>query len=363
MPVYPLVFEPIYKPKIWGGERIFRFFQRANPGTEPVGESWELADLEEGESRVTNGSLRGQTLGEVLAAWGEDLVGHAKPVDGRFPLLVKFLDAAESLSVQVHPSEAVAQRRGGNVRVKHEAWYVLDAEPDGFVLHGLEPGVDAATFREAMLTGRIDGVLRRVNVRRGDCYYLPSGTVHALGAGVLVAEVQTPSDTTFRTYDWGRIDASTGRPRELHLDAAMECIDFGSPSPSPTQERTHVATISTAVTQLAACPSFVIEKVRMSEGTQRTIPHAEPVVWMVLDGRGTIAWKGGAPLEFNRGNVILLPAALPDGQVTIAESTQWLEVTLPVPSDLAGYPHPPREEPRAPGGSPFVTLGGVGERA
>jgi mannose-6-phosphate isomerase len=353
---YPLIFDPLYKSKIWGGERIFSFFGRPESGSEPIGESWELADLEEDQSRVVNGAMRGRTLAEVVQAWGRDLIGHAELVDGRFPLLIKFLDAAESLSVQVHPTEAVAKKLGGNVRVKHEAWYVLDADPGGFILHGLEAGVDAASFREAMLTGRVEGILRRVNVRPGDCYYLPSGTCHALGKGVLVAEVQTPSDITYRTYDWGRVDASTGRPRTLHLDQAMECIDFGLPSPPPMQERSHVATVSTTVTRLTTCPSFVIEKVRMSEGTRRDIPYAEPVVWIVLEGGGTIEWAGGQPLEFTKGNVVLLPAALPEGHVTITRTAHWLEVTVPVPSDLAGYEHPPREAPEPPAG-PFVQLG------
>lgn len=355
MNVYPLIFQPIYKPKIWGGQRIFTHFGRPESMQEPVGESWELADLEEDQSTVVDGPAQGRNISDLVSEWGTSLMGHVSLVDGRFPLLIKFLDAAEALSVQVHPTEEVARRMGGSVRVKHEAWYVLAAEPGAAIYHGLEPGVDAATFRQAMLSGQVEGVLRRVPVRAGDCCYLPSGTVHALGAGVLVAEIQTPSDVTFRTYDWGRVDPSTGRPRELHLDQAMECIDFGTPSPPPMQERSHVATISTAVTRLVACPSFNIERVRMSEGTQRDIPYAEPVVWIVLEGKGQVTWKSGRPLEFRKGNVVLLPAALAEGIVSIAEPTQWLEVTVPVPSDLAEYERPPREQPQT-GQTGFVPL-------
>ncbi len=358
MPAYPVIFEPIYKPKIWGGDRIFTHFDRPRPTAEPVGESWELADLEEDQSKVVNGPAAGKSITSLVAEWGKDLIGHVELIDGRFPLLIKFLDAAESLSVQVHPTEAVARKIGGSCRVKHEAWYILAAEKGSVIYHGLEPGVNAEAFREAMLTGRVEGILRRVPVRPGDCYYLPSGTAHALGAGVLVAEVQTPSDVTYRTYDWGRLDPSTGRPRDLHLEQAMECIDFDAPSPPPMQERSHVATISTAVTRLVACPSFTIEKVRMSEGTRRDIPHAEPVVWIVVEGSGRIEWKAGKPLEFRKGNVVLLPAGLTEGMVGIAEDTHWLEVTVPVPSDLAGYDRPPREEPEPTGGH-FVPLGRV----
>ncbi len=356
--VHPLIFEPIYKPKIWGGRRIFTHFGREAPSDEPIGESWELADLEEDQSRVAIGPARGRTITQLLADWGNDLIGRVGLFEGRFPLLIKFLDARESLSVQVHPNEAVAKRLGGNVRVKHESWYILDAAPAGVIWHGLEPGVTAERFRAAMLSGEVEGILREVPVKPGECYYLPSGTPHALGAGVLVAEVQTPSDITYRTYDWGRVDPSTGRPRELHLDQAMECIDFDSPSPPPMQERSHVASLWTAVTRLVSCESFVIEKVRMVEGIEQRIPYAEPVVWIVLEGEGQIVWRPGAdPIVFRRGNVVLLPAALRDTTVRITAATQWLEVTVPVASDLADYEHPPREPgPHAPSGPTPVQI-------
>jgi len=343
--IHPLIFEPIYKPKIWGGDRIFTFFDRQKPGDAPIGESWELADLEEDQSRVAIGPSAGKTLTELVEQWGRDLMGSVQLIDGRFPLLIKFLDAQQSLSVQVHPDEAMARKLGGAVRVKHEAWYVLDSRPGGFILHGLEPGIDAAAFREASLTGKVDGVLRRIDVKPGDCYYLPSGTVHALGAGVMVAEVQTPSDITYRTFDWGRIDEKTGQPRPLHLDQAMECIDFDAPPPEPQQERSHVASLWTAVTRLVSCPSFTIELVRMVEGAEQRIPYAEPVVWIVLDGAGYVQWsKAADPMPFRRGNVVLIPASLTDATVTITSATKWLEVSVPTASDLSGFERPSREE-------------------
>jgi mannose-6-phosphate isomerase len=331
MSVHPLVFEPIYKPKIWGGDCIFAYWQRPNPFDEPIGESWELADLEEDQSRVAIGPAKGSTITELLAAWGPDLMGHVGLFEGRFPLLIKFLDARESLSVQVHPNEAVAKKLGGNVRVKHEAWYILDAESGGAIYHGLEPDVTADRLRDASLSGRVDGVLRKVDVSSGECYYLPSGTPHALGAGVLVAEVQTSSDITYRTYDWGRVDPKTGQPRELHLEQALECIDFDSPSPPPMQEPADVATAWTAATRLVTCPSFHIERAQLKEGTEQQIPTTEPVIWIVLEGSGKIEWQGDAePIAFKRGDTILLPAALNGARVRISQSAQWLEVTVPV---------------------------------
>jgi mannose-6-phosphate isomerase len=286
-------------------------------------------------------------------------MGGVKLFQGRFPLLIKFLDSQDVLSVQVHPNERVAARLGGTVRVKDEAWYVLECDPEAVIYHGLEPGVTAASFREAMVTGQVEGVLRKVAVRPGECYFLPSGTPHALGAGILAAEVQTPSDITYRAYDWGRVDAGTGKPRALHLDQAIECIDFEKPSPPPVQPRSHVASLWTAVTRLVECPAFVIEHVRMVEGTEQKVPYAEPVVWIVLEGQGQVFWKGGRePLSFGKGNVVLLPARLPEGRVRIAATTRWLEATVPVASDLAGFEHPPREELRRepPGGPVQINL-------
>lgn len=321
------MFHPIYKPRIWGGDRIFTHFARRPATAEPIGESWELADLEENQSRIRGGPRDGRPLGELRAEAGRELLGDVPLFEGRFPLLIKFLDAQTRLSVQVHPTEAVARKLGGHVRVKHEAWYVLAAEPDGAIYHGLEPGVTAGVFREAMLSGKVERVLRRVPVRVGQCYYLPSGTVHALGAGVLVAEIQTPSDITYRTYDWGRVDPSTGRPRALHLNQAMECIDFGGPQPQPTQPLSPVAAEGASVSRVTTCESFLIDRVEMVGGAGRTIAGGEPVVWIVLDGSGSI--EGPPEAAFSRGDVILLPAAMGNIQVRAEGSLTCLEVTVP----------------------------------
>lgn len=330
MKPYALKFEPIYKPKLWGGTRIFEYFQRTPVGREPVGESWELVDLEEDASRVINGPAAGKTLTQLTAEWGRDLLGDAALFEGRFPLLIKYLDARENLSVQVHPTERVARELGGSVRVKHEAWYILDCDRGGAIYHGLEPGVSRASFIEAMSTGRIEGILRKVRVRPGDCYYLPSGTVHALGAGVLVAEVQTPSDVTYRTYDWGRIDPKTGHSRPLHLEQAIECIDFDKPSPPLMQERLHLGTISITATRLVSCPCFVIDKLRMVAGAEQLVTAGAPVVLMLLEGIGRIDWADGAEqLDVRPGNVVLVPAALTDAKATAITPVQWLEVTVP----------------------------------
>lgn len=348
MHVHPLVFEPIYVPKIWGGRRLSDLLGKRLPEGAAIGESWELSDLPGNESIVREGPCRGMSLQWLLNEWVADMLGHARPVEGRFPLLIKFLDANQDLSVQVHPPKRLADK-DPKAYLKNEAWYVIAAEKDAVIYHGLNPGVTREQFVAALETGEVAPLLRRVPVRPGDCYYLPSGTVHALGAGVLVAEVQTPSDTTYRLFDWNRIDASTGRPRELHIEKALASMDFEAPAPELRQERSHAADYWTTVTRLAACEQFIIEKVRMIEGAEQRIPYAEPVIWIMLEGQAEIIYDGGrGRLPVRRGDVVLVPAAIQEARVRVIQPAVWLDVSIPTASDLAGYARPDRAALRTP---------------
>ncbi len=331
MHIQPLIFEPILKPRIWGGRRLASVLGKTLPAGQSIGESWELSDLPGDESVVREGPYRGHSLRRLVGEWGRELLGSARLVEGRFPLLIKFLDAVADLSVQVHPPAAVAATEPG-AHLKNEAWYVVAAEPGSMIYLGLQPGVARGQFVEALRTGDVAPLLRPVPARPGDCHYLPGGTVHALGAGVLVAEVQTPSDTTYRLFDWNRIDPSTGRPRELHVEQALRCIDFDSPGPPEPPPRSHSADMWTAVTRLAACEQFVIEKVRMIEGTEQRLPYAEPVVWILLDGEVEILCDGGhGARKARRGDVVLLPAAMKDARVRVIRPAVWLDVSMPAP--------------------------------
>ncbi|MEM9373829.1 MAG: type I phosphomannose isomerase catalytic subunit [Planctomycetota bacterium] len=236
---YPLVLEPILKPKVWGGRRL-ESLGKPLPAGEPIGESWELADLgsttasggggEAARSAIANGPLAGRTLHDAMDAWGAVLMGDAKPTaSGDFPLLVKYLDAREHLSVQVHPSPEYAAEHS-DAHLKTESWYIVDAEPGAELFVGFKPGVTKDDLEAAIRSGTVPSVMRSIPAVPGACHTLPSGTVHALGAGVLVAEVQTPSDTTFRVYDWTN---EYDRPeRELHIEQALECASFDEP-PAP----------------------------------------------------------------------------------------------------------------------------------
>jgi len=333
MKPYPLKFEPIYKPRVWGGRRMESRLRKNVPeGT--IGESWELVDLESDRSVVAVGPAKGKTLAQLVSLWGGDMLGGAKLVDGRFPLLLKYLDAEQPLSVQVHPTEGAARQAGGEVRVKHEAWYVIDAAPGAWILRGLKAGVDAEQLRTALAQGRVEDVLSRIAVRPGHAYYMPSGTVHALGPGVLVAEVQTPSDTTYRLFDWNRTDPKTGKSRELHIEEGLACVSF-EPVSAEAETPEHVASVWTAITRLIRCDSFQMERVRMVAGMEQMIPYDEMVAWMVLEGAGEVSCDGLAePIRFGVGDTVLLPAGMKNGRVRVDEVATWLEISVPVPSSL-----------------------------
>lgn len=347
----PLLFEPIYRPKIWGGRALAQLFGRTLPGSEPIGESWELADLDEGVSVVAAGPARGLSLRQCVAEWGGDLLGRAPLHAGRFPLLIKFLDARQPLSVQVHPDDETAAAIGGGARSKDEAFYVIAAEPHGCIYHGLKPGVDAAALRTVAANGSIEPLLNRVPVKPGQVYYVPPGTLHALGAGVVVAEIETPSDTTYRLYDWGR--TRPAGDSGLHVDLALRSLRM---SPPPVAPRSHVAGLFTTVTRLVRSPSFQIELVRFVAGMEMEIPYAEMVAWVVLSGRGQVRYARDQAQPFSAGNVLLLPAALPDGRLVTETECTWLEVSVPAPSDLAGYDRPSAAALRATAPSPTATV-------
>jgi len=301
--------------------------------------SWELADLPAGTvkgdsvgaaadgslaSVVTNGANAGRTLHDVLRADASVVMGNAALIHGHFPLLIKFLDAQQDLSVQVHPSRAYAAAHA-NAHLKSEAWYVLHAEPGAKIYKGVKPGVTREAFRAALERGEVEPLLNAIRVRAGDCHYLESGTVHALGAGILAAEVQTPSDTTFRVFDWNRLGPD-GKPRKLHVEEALECIDFSADQDvAPTE----VPAGSSNVTRLVTCEFFTLDRVRLGQGEALAIPGGEPRVWIVLEGQGVINCEGNGPTAFTKGDTMLLPAGMRNGRMNTVTDCAWLEVKLP----------------------------------
>ena len=325
MSLYPLKFKPRYVQKMWGGRKIETILGKSLPPG-AIGESWELYDFPPGvvdkspgwiSSVVADGPLAGKTLHELVGKYQRDLLGDVPPVGphGQFPILIKFLDAREDLSVQVHPDEAYAKANAG-AHLKNEAWFIVQADPGSRLLKGLKPGVNRETFAKAIADGSVESTINSIPVKFGDCFYLPSGTVHALGAGILAAEVQTPSDTTYRVFDFNRIDASTGKLRNLHVEQAMKCIDFSATSPP----------ISLGP-ELAKCDQFTIRKMTANRDQTISMAGGKAIIVMIIKGLGEIT-ASGPPIKFAMGYTVLLPAALSGIRVRSQADSLWLQVDL-----------------------------------
>lgn len=315
--VYPLKFTPIYKEKIWGGRNLERLFGRRLPGGALVGESWELADLSEGESVIAEGPAAGESLNDITRRWGRSLLGCAEALpDGRFPLLLKLLDAEDILSLQVHPDEQAVREIGPQAALKTECWYVVESR-GGMIYKGVRAGVSPEQFRRAIETDTCEQVVRAVPCKAGDFHFLPAGTVHAIGAGLLIAEVQTPSDTTYRVTDWGR-------GREIHVERSMQCIRFdltGEPSPGAAGETLLVTDYFT-----------VARWSGRGMDSPRPLPMGRCAALMFLCGQAAeIRCQGAAvPVVSARaGDTVLVPAGLDGAAVAAAADCQFLVITLP----------------------------------
>ena len=265
----------------------------------PCGESWEVVDLPGEQSLVAEGPLAGHALGELVASHREELLGEVKTADGRFPLLFKFVDAREKLSLQVHPDEQAARKLGG--RPKSEAWYIIQAEPGAEIFLGLRPGCSLAELKQALAENRLPEVLQAVPVQAGDFFLLPAGMLHGLGAGIFLAEIQQPSDTTFRLYDWGRLGLD-GKPRPLHTQQAFESIHLELSGrvahAQPLSGRPGLRT-----------PWVSLERARLDAGQRLPLDAGRPRLVCCLEGRGSISCRGGRPLDLKAGECCLLPAA------------------------------------------------------
>lgn len=310
----PLEFVPILKRRRWGGRRLGTVLGKPIGDGDDWGESWEIADHGEDQSRVADGPYKGRPLNQLLAEQGTELLGRHQGL-GQFPLLVKYLDAHDRLSVQVHPDDDLARRFNPEEYGKTEAWVVLQAEPGGCVYAGLKEGIDRNRLNDALAAGSVEDCLHRVDVQLGDCLYLPAGTVHALGEGLLLAEIQQSSDLTFRLYDWGRLD-QTGHPRPLHIEEALQCIDFGRGPVNPVSPRPLTSPLSGRgerddgphrVEELVRSEFFVMHRHRAAEPF--TMPHDGRFhILMSLSGEAELVC-GEDSRSVQAGGTVLLPAS------------------------------------------------------
>ena len=222
-PLYPLLFQPLLKERVWGGRQLEQLYGKPLPAAVPIGESWEISDRLGDVSKIANGKLAGKDLHFLVEEFGSKLLGQTSPIGTRFPLLIKILESRERLSLQVHPPASKAVVLGGEP--KTEFWYIAEAAPGAELYVGLKKGCTRGEFIERIERGTVEDCFHRVSVRAGDAMFLPSGRVHALGAGMVIFEIQQNSDTTYRVFDWNRIGLD-GKPRALHIKESLESIDF-----------------------------------------------------------------------------------------------------------------------------------------
>lgn len=315
MNLYPLKFEPIYKQRIWGGRTLERMFSRKLPADVKIGESWEIADLPNDKSVIANGELVGQTLAQAIQSYPEQITG-IPGFSGRFPLLIKLLDAKDILSVQVHP-DADTCIRTGKGEPKTECWYIISARGDAFIYKGLKKGVDKKRFAEAIGNGSVADMLAKVPVRPGECHFLPAGTPHSIGAGLLIAEIQTPSDTTYRVFDFNRVD-DAGNARQLHIAEALESIKFEA---SPDELAV------TTVGRLVDCEFFKIDKGHQLENCEALLSPGRMKTMIFLSGAGIIERADGNIVAFTAGDTLLIGAAY-EGVIRSEGDTRYLTVTI-----------------------------------
>jgi mannose-6-phosphate isomerase len=314
----PFQFEPIFQSYMWGGRRLAEWYAHA-PVEGPIAEAWLISDEAKFPSRVKRG---GSTLRQLMDEFGQRLLGCRHRPGERFPLLLKFLDAREPLSVQVHPNN---EQAGPGCCGKTEAWVVLHAEPGSRVYAGLRAGVGEQELRRALEAKRVAEVLHSFEPRAGDCVFLPAGTVHALGAGLLIFEVQQTSDVTYRLHDWDRVDPRTGRPRDLHVDQSLECIDWSRGPASP---------VAPAGELLVDCPHFRLWRKRSEQKLVPVGAADEFRIVVVVDGRGLLDFGEARELPLEPGTAWLLPPGSGDACCYLGGSLTLLECGPPAEGAL-----------------------------
>jgi len=312
--LYPLTFHPIFKERVWGGRKLESLYGKNLPPGRPIGESWEISDRPGDASVIANGPLAGKDLQWLMENHGKELLGTASATNGRFPLLIKILDAQDILSLQVHPPSRKAAELQGEP--KTEIWYIADAAPEAELFVGLKRGTTRRAFEEKLRSGDVAECFHRVHVRAGDAMFLPSGRVHALGSGLVIFEIQQNSDTTYRVFDWNR-KGLDGKPRDLHLDQALASIDFDDFEPALLPHQTQNVG-SGSFRPLVDDPLFKVDLLTTNSiGSIRVPRRASSEIVGVVAGRVVIASSVSNSVTLKAGQFCLIPANL--------ETEVWFE--------------------------------------
>jgi len=320
--LYPLKFKPLYKDYIWGGRNL-EILGKALPDTGIVAESWEVSCHKNGSSIIANGEFEGMSLPELLNHLGRKLIGNSlsqKDVD-KFPLLIKFIDADDNLSVQVHPDDAFAHSRENGEYGKNEMWYIISAKPGAKIVYDVVPGTTREMFADAVSKNSVETCLKTVEVFPGDVINIPAGLVHAIGKGILLAEVQQNSDTTYRVYDYGRI----GRP--LHIDKALEVIDFSSAGRREKYAGLELSLGNGCSKRIVIANQYFCTEVYHVNGiVNENANGSKFFIYTFISGKGHILWDGGE-LAVGIGESILVPASM--GKYSLSGNFSALRAYMP----------------------------------
>ncbi len=321
--LYPLTFHPILKERVWGGRNLEQLYHKPLPPGVPVGESWEISDRPGDVSVIANGPLAGKDLRWLMTHHERDLLGEARSANGRFPLLIKILDAEEKLSLQVHPPAHKAAGLRGDP--KTEMWFITRAAPDAALYVGLKRGVTREEFERRIAAGTVDQCFHRVPVKAGDAMFLPSGRVHAIGAGLVIFEIQQNSDTTYRVFDWNRV-GTDGKPRDLHVAQSLASIDFDDFEPALVDNP--FATVGESkIRPLVRHPLFKVDQHQFLSAASilfRQSPRLRIVG--VLEKRLIVVGIGTGSVELRPGQFCLIPASEKAVELRAEAGTSYLSV-------------------------------------
>lgn len=328
--MYPLKFKAIYKERIWGGEKLAQQFNKKLPKTkEPIGESWEISGVEGDISVVSNGNLKGNSLNELIEIYMDELVGDAvyQRFGEEFPLLIKLIDANDNLSVQVHPDDELSKVRH-NAYGKTEMWYVISAEPGAKLFLGFNQVVDKAKYMNFLNQGKLEDILNSYSVKPGDTFFIPAGAIHAIGKGILIAEIQQTSDITYRVYDYNRVD-SEGKSRELHTELALDAINYEMDSEQ--FEVTKAAELNKNV-ELQSCQYFASSLLKLDGALIEDYSKRDSfTIYICNEGEVTIKSSGNENVVISKGESVLIPALL--DEVKLEGKGQLLTTWIPTKTE------------------------------
>lgn len=325
--LYPLKFEPILMERIWGGDKLETELKKPLNGRKDIGESWELSAVEGNVSVVSNGFLKGNTLSELIEIYMGDLVGERifQQYGHAFPLLIKFIDAREDLSIQVHPDDELAEKRHQSFG-KTEMWYVMQAEDGAQLISGFKGSVTPDQYVKAVETNALEALLAKHTVQAGDVFFIPAGRVHAIGAGILLAEIQQTSDVTYRIYDFGRRDAN-GKERELHTRQALDAIDFKSYS----NYKTPYQTVENGLSEVVTSPYFKTGILDLNGQVVRDYYSLDSFVILICtQGSAVLQYGEEGEEAIKEGDTVLLPADLKQVTFISQPTARLLEVYMPL---------------------------------